>query len=618
MTTAFSLRPAAPRGGRLRRSIAAGVFTLLLAGCATPPLKPAEGLARGDYRYLEEYLSWYVPRQMSRHQVPGVSMALVDTKRILWARGFGYADRERAIAADADTVYQVGSISKVVTATAVMQLVERGMLDLDEALQHYLPEFSIRSRFGPTPRLPLRALLSHHAGLPTYYLKGFFSRQPLGELVQALQHEYLAYPPLQVFNYSNLGYDLAGAVIERVSGADFAAHLQQALLDPLGMRHSSFTLSPAIAPHLARGYVKGKPADPVTIRDVPAGGLFSSANDLARFMRMMLAGGELDGRRILAHQTVAEMFTPQYADRPLDLGQRFGLGWMLSGITIPGGGTVAWHNGGTKTFLSQMVLLPEKGLGVVVLANSDRAASLVYELAERALALALEVRDGIPPPSSPAPTPPAVRLAPETLEAYVGDYSLMGVLAHVARRGDRLKLQMLDHTLDLVPVAGGEFRAEYRLLGLFSIRIPFPPIEFRRVEGRALMVLKDRGVYVTAEKIPPYEIPQAWQRRTGDYRLVNPDSEYLVDLEYARLRIERGRLLLEARIFGLEDRSVQVVLMPVSDDAAYVFGLGRNVGDMSWVERHGEHERVRFSGYYFERLPPSAGEPLLSARNGQP
>lgn len=603
-----------PLSWRSPRTLGLAIPLLALAACATPPSPPAH-LAPGDYRYVEEYLSWHIPRQMKKHNVPGVSIALVDDQRVIWARGFGHADRERRIPATADTVYQAGSISKVLTAAAVMQLAEHGVMDLDEPIQRYLPEFSMRSRWGEAPpSLSLRALLSHHAGLPTFYLKGFFSRQPLGEFVKALRDEHLAYPPDRVFNYSNLGPNLAGAAIERLTGKGFAAHMHEALLEPLGMANSAFELTPAIAARLARGYVKSAPSDPITIRDVPAGGLFSSVNDLARFMRLVLAGGELDGRRILKPESVAEMLTPQYPDRPLDLGQRFGLGWMLSGITVHGGGTVAWHNGGTKSFLGQMLLLPEKRLGVVVLANSDSAASLVYDTAELALQLALEARDGITPPPPSAPAAAAVRLPAEVLERYSGDYSLMGVLAHVKRRGERLALHVFGHTLDLVPVGHDEFRAEYRLLGLIPVSIRFPPVQFARVEGRDLMLLKDRGVLVTAEKIPAYPIPAAWARRAGEYRLVNPDPEYLVDLKHARLTIEDGKLLMDMRISGLEDRNIKVVLMPLSDDAVYVFGLGRNVGDVAVTERHGARELMRFSGYYFERASQDTGTSLVLGR----
>jgi CubicO group peptidase (beta-lactamase class C family) len=577
------------------------LIAVLLIGCAGAPQRPAE-LPRGDLRYLENYMDWYFARNMSKYGVPGVSVALVRDDKVLWMKAYGYADVEGTVPATTRSVYQVGSISKTFTAAAVMQQVERGTLDLDVPIQKYLPNFAMKSRWGSgVPQPSLRELLSHHAGLPTYYLKGFFSRQPLSELIDALKDEHLAYQPRQIFNYSNLGPDIAGAALERLSGVDFATYMQKTLLDPLGMTSSSFALDERVRPVFARGYVKGTPSEAVTIRDVPAGGLFSNVEDMARFMRMILSRGTLDGRRILSSNSVAAMLTPQFADLPFNFGQRFGLGLMLSGIPIHNAGTVAWHNGGTKTFISQMALLPEKKLGVIVLANADRAGPMVYEAAEEVLRLALESLEGISQPPAAARVAPQIDMAETELDRYAGDYSLMGALAHIERNGKRLRFHVLGHTLELVPVTYRNFRVEYRVLGLFAVPIPFAPIEFTEVQNRMIMLMRDRGVVITAEKVPSYEVSDAWRRRTGNYRLTNPDKEYLVDVEHARLTVEDNKILMNIRISGLEDREVKVVMMPMGDDAAYTFGIGRNVGDVTVVERHEGRERMRYLGYYFER-----------------
>lgn len=585
---------------------------LVFSACSQAPQRPA-ALERGDYRYVESYLEWYIPQLMKKHNVPGVSIALVDGQKIVWARGFGYADREKSIPASANTVYQTGSISKVITATAVMQQVEQGRIDLDAPVQKYLPEFSMRSRWGAAPAPSARALLSHHAGLPTYYLKGFFSNKPLDSLIAELKPEYFAYPPGQVFNYSNLGPDLMGLAMANLSGAPFAEHMQRSLLDPLGMHNSTFALNPAATPLLARGYVDGQASDPVQIRDVPAGALSSNVLDLGRFIQFTLGDGSLDGRQVLARKYLDAMLQPQYPDNPLDFGQHVGLGWMLSGIDLPQAGVVAWHNGSTKAFVSQMVVLPQKKLGVVVLANANSAGPLVYDVAEQALKLALEARDGMRPPSAAANT--AMTLPAATLQQYVGDYSLMGTLAHIRLHHNRLQLQVLDHTLELVPESATEFHVEYRLLGLMNVRIPFPPLRFVRVDGRDFMLLRDR-VVTAAEKIPPYAVPEIWRARAGNYRITNPDEHYLVNLDHCRMLMEDGKLLLDIKISGLEDRRVKVVVVPMSDNEIYVFGLGRNVGDVARMQSDGTKTRMWYSGYLFEREADTPAQPTVAAYHG--
>jgi len=576
------------------------VIALFPASSAPPdPMS----LARGDAASLARYLDSYLSRELYRQGVPGISAALIDADGVLWARGFGLADPARHVRATPETVYQVGSISKLVTATAVMRAIEQKKLALDVPIQRYLPRFHMRSRWSDPVRPTLRALLAHHAGMPTFYLKGFFSNEPLSSLIDDLGDEYLAYRPGTIFNYSNVGIDIAGAALERVAGTPFAEYLATSLLDPLGMQHSSYQIDSRAGNRLAIGHVKRQPARPVTIRDVPAGGLYSNVQDLGRFIRLFLNNGELDGKRLLSPTTIDAMFSPQFAGLPLDFGQQFGLGWMLSGITLPGAGRIAWHNGGTKTFVGQLIVLPDRKLGVVVLANSDRAAALVYEAAEEILRRALQSRDGILPPA-PTPRLPAVVLPNSTLDRYSGDYSLMGALAHIRRNGSRLQLKVLGHKLDLVPTSSSHFRAEWSLFGVTSFPIPFPPIEFTDYDGRTFMLWRDRGVAVTAERVPPFTVSNAWQRRAGTYRLLNPDKDYLVDLEHAQLLYENGKLLMELRIAGLEDRDIKVVIMPIDDHMSYTFGIGRNVGDVTVVEQHAGRERVRYLGYYFERVPP--------------
>ncbi|MHB8454081.1 MAG: serine hydrolase domain-containing protein [Acidiferrobacterales bacterium] len=599
-------------GSTYRFSFFLIVALAMLTGCAQTPVQP-ENPGRGDYHYLQQYLSWYIPQQMKRYGVPGVSIAVVDNQRLVWAKGFGYADRERRIPAGAETVYQVGSISKLFTATAVMQLVGQGKINLDAPIQNYIPRFSMKSRWNnPAPITP-RELLSHHAGLPTYYLKGFFSPEPLADLVTDLRGEYLAYPPGQVFNYSNLGPDLMGLVMERITGQHFSPYMQQALLEPLGMHHSSFTMDNDIAPLLARGYVDNQPTDPVPIRDIPAGSLLSNVVDLSRFMRLVFGDGEFDGHRLIGADALASMFQPQFPNSPLDFGQRFGLGWMLSGIPVHGGGMVAWHNGGTKAFLSQMAIMPEKKLGVVVLANADTANKMIYDIAEQALRLALKARYGISQP--PAAKPAAVVKVPRTvLDQYVGEYSLMGTLAHVTVSADHLELRVAGHTLELVPTSPTMFRAEFSLLGMFSVPIDFPPVEFVHVQGHDFALLHDRMV-TAAEKIPHYTLSKVWRERTGSYHIINPDAHYLVNLDHCRMLVQDGRLLLDLEISGLEDRRVKIVIMPVSDSEAYVFGLGRNVGDMTTFSDNNGRPQVHYSGYIFERDTPLQSAGVSAARH---
>jgi CubicO group peptidase (beta-lactamase class C family) len=137
------------------RIIIAAICCITLSACSTPPKKPLE-TQRGDYSYTKQYITWMIEHEMEDADVTGLSIALVDDQQVVWSQGFGYADKQANIKATSDTIYHLGSIAKVFTATAAMQLAEQGKLNIDQPLQKYLPAFSIKSRFGETRKIALQ------------------------------------------------------------------------------------------------------------------------------------------------------------------------------------------------------------------------------------------------------------------------------------------------------------------------------------------------------------------------------------------------------------------------------------------------------------------------------
>ena len=240
------------------------------------------------------------------------------------------------------------------------------------------------------------------------------------------------------------------------------------------MSRSSFSPSADRTPLAAKGYRKGKEAEDPPLRDVPAGGLNTSVLDLSRFVRMVFAGGKAGDRRIMKPETLAEMLRPQNAEVPLDLDFRVGLGWMLGGlgdIDIRNGGPVAHHAGATLLFHGQMIVLPERKLGVVVLANSDTSGRAVGKVATEALKLALEAKTGDRQPEREKSEGGEGSLSPEALQRYEGWYATPVGAVNVRKTSGGLRADVMNRTLRLIPRADGSLGLQYRLLGLFPIRI---------------------------------------------------------------------------------------------------------------------------------------------------
>lgn len=587
-----------------RRLVLLLAATLLLAACSAPPLRPGV-MSRDDYTYLQDYLSWRIPREMRAHNVTGLSIALVDDQRVIWSAGFGAADVVAGVPATPQTIYRVASISKLFTATAVMQRVDQGAIDLDRPLTTYLPDFSLRTHFSTAPPITPRNLLSHHAGLPSFRYNEFWDAVPLSRLVTELKNEYAAYPPDYVYCYSNLDMDLLGRVLEVQSGQDFVDYMDSALLRPLDMHHSAFALRPAMRPLMSKGYREGVLfTEPAQGRDLPAGGLHASVTDLSHFMRMLLAGGAWRGQRILSQHSIAEMFRPQNNGVPLDMDFRVGLAWQLGNARLDYAGQVVSHSGSTLVYRSRLILLPEQKLGVVVLSNSSTASPVEGDAAVEALQLALEIKEGLrPPPRAMQPPAPAPRMTADTLARFTGYYATKLGLAHIRDDSGRLTVRVQDRTLRLVPQGQG-LRLRYYLFGLWPVDLGHLGrvlISRASVAGHALLVATENGVAgQIGEKIVAQPIPAVWLQRLGDYS-VPAQTARDMRIDHVRLFTQDGFLMFRYRLPDVSSLELNLPLGVVSDSAAVILGLGSELGDTLQARIQGGETQLIFSGDVLQR-----------------
>ena len=287
---------------------------------------------------------------------------------LTWRYGAGLADAERRTPATARTLYRMGSISKLFTDTAAMQLVAQGRLDLDEPVSRTLPWWRPHDAKSPTP-VTLRQLMTHHSGLPRDHADSMWLQAAAGAtddfraMLRGLPDDANDAPPGLAFSYSNVGLDLVGALVEAASGEPFEQRLSQSLLAPLGMGESTFSAALPASPHMARGHLAGQPQTEPALRDTPAGGLTASVDDIARFLSMQFARGRsAQGQTVLPASALAEMLRVQNADVPLDADMHIGLGWMFTTFgldTVKGGGPVAHHAGATLYFCSQLMMLSD-------------------------------------------------------------------------------------------------------------------------------------------------------------------------------------------------------------------------------------------------------------------
>lgn len=340
---------------------------------AAAPAAPAQiatttpALTEAD---LTTFFDGLVPFALERGDVAGGVIAVVKDGKLLFARGYGYADLEtRAVPSPQTTLFRPGSVSKLFTWTAAMQLVEQGKLDLDADVNQYL-DFKIPPRDGKP--ITLRNLMTHTPGFEDTG-KGLLPASPDDVDLEKYLKSHLPariFPPGEIVAYSNYGCGLTGYIVQRVSGERFEDYVAKHIFAPLDMQHSSFAqpLPPALAALMSKGYVSasdGKPHPFEAVDPAPAGALSSTAADMANFMIAQLQDGRFGDTRILEQATAELMHSPQHTSAPGLNG--FDLGFYQENSH---GQRIIGHAGDTMLFHSDLHLMLDAHVGVFMSFNS--------------------------------------------------------------------------------------------------------------------------------------------------------------------------------------------------------------------------------------------------------
>jgi CubicO group peptidase (beta-lactamase class C family) len=320
-----------------------------------------------------------VARVVTAHQVPGMAVTVV-TPDGVQQRSYGLADVGRGRPVTSTTVFRIASISKTITALAVMQLCQRGLIDLDDPVNEHLWQYRVESPKG-SGDITVRHILTHMSGIGDFRgprdllhlstMAGLGA--PVDRVVPSLREYYApalhgVCPPGTKWAYSNHAMATLGAMVADVVGVDFETHVQSTILRPLGMTSTSFSRRPDLANGLAVGYRlrRGapRPVHDLNIIPVPAGSAYSTPEDLGRYAQALVNGGANDYGRVVKAVTLADMFTPQL-DAPVGVGA-MGLCFFLGEIA---GERVAWHQGAWPGFATLLLLAPDARCAVVVCSN---------------------------------------------------------------------------------------------------------------------------------------------------------------------------------------------------------------------------------------------------------
>ena len=586
------------------------ILLSIMTGCAG--MHSEESIETGSPQdIIKRELYEFIKTEMKSKNITGLAVSVSDSTGILWTEGFGFANKKEKIQFNSDTVSNIGSVSKLLSATAVMRLAESGKIDIDAPVSAYIPEFSPRESENSTTPITVRMLLNHQSGLESDAFHDFYLgnerpddyRHSYRRAIDAVNSAGLVREPYSVFSYCNLGFALLGNIIENVQGMDFQKAVRELVFDPAGMNSSSFIRDEAPEGKLAMGYSSGKPTPIPYIRDMPAGSLNSSAADMGLFLQKTLASYK-NGEGILKKETIHEMFRHSNENVPSDLDFRTGLTWWIVELKSLPGERILGHGGDLPPYHAIAAVLPERDLAVFIMVNSIDGVgsfSLTEILAKTVRTFtSINGQPPIPEAREKSPVIPAPVQATQNLPGY---YASPNGLVEIRSNGDKLKIYAFNRWFDAYYHQDGTLTLGMKLLGLFPLKLPvFDEISIstERVLNTPSLNLRLKGVLISpCIKIEPTTVTPEWMNRSGRYTSIHPEvSPQFTDFKLG-LDKKSGFFCLYLKS---SDGWSKFPLQTESSTRARIMGIGRSLGSIIEVKTENGQEILSYQNFELQGI----------------
>jgi len=490
------------------------LVVLLVWSWLSPALPAQQEAIRFERAY--QRLDQFALRAMQTDRTPGMAVALTGREGLLRVSTYGCADLGTREPVSADTLFEIGSISKSFTAIALLQLREQGKLDLNAPIDRYLPWFSIHSEFDPiTPH----HLLSHTAGIPR-------DRDDIpSSLYQAasLRERSTGSAPGSYYAYSNIGFQVLGYLVEELTRRPYAEVIRESIFEPVGMDHSEAAITNAIRPKLAVGYVSAYDDRPEPSNQDPPvpgswveygagdGSICATAADLAAYLRMLLNRGAAPGGRVLSEESF-QLLTQRVIQNsgPTEPTSYYGYGLVVREVD---GHQQILHGGGMIGYSSMLLGDLTDGLGAVVLVNGPGYPGAVARFALQLLQAASQGRD----------LPELPKQEPLTKVEHAADYAGSytgpgGATLELRADGDQLWLLHQNERILLEPRGEDHFFVPHPDFALFLL-------SFGRNQDQAVVEASFGPDWYAGERYTgprSFELPSGWEAYPGHYRTQQP------------------------------------------------------------------------------------------------
>lgn len=571
----------------MRNFVIIGLLIQLLCSCQAQD-KPNWN------HYLEEFNKDF-QNELKSSNVIGASYAVFDSEKTFWIENYGFENKEKQEKTKSSSKYLIGSLTKVFTAVAVMQLYEKGLLELDAPITDYIPEFSIKQRFPNSDPITIRAILTHHAGLPNDIFLHKFSSipPPYKDVLDYLNSQYTCFPVGKIKSYSNLGYALLGILIEKVSGLPYTEYVYSSIINPLDMKNTGFYLSTDMKNDFSVPYNrKGKAVSEYPIFDVPAGAIYSTIDDMVKFGQIFIGNNS----SILSDYTLNEMFKLQNKNVAADLDDRSAICFTFRNKAFELG-RVLEHGGATVYHKAQLYIAPDAQLGAIMLSNSPDGVLNSWKLNEQVMVEYLKENKIVPAKiNNPEKEVRFSSIKEKNLEAFTGNYVMPGMICNFEWKDENLYTKIQDNSFYIVPEDDHSFVPAKKILGIIgkSKKMWF---FLEEIDGEKLFMqsMPWGDLVIIGQNVKRNKIPDKWKERIGKYEIFNLGENEIQLIKDLEIKEKNGFLVFEYKYhdaFG-NPTPVEMALDFKNDFEAFVLGLGRGGGEgLTFHKKKDENDEV--------------------------
>ena len=586
-----------------RLAVISGI--LFVSGCAThlpvnvdqSKLSPA----------LQQQVVGQIKAAMNKGNITGLSVTMVDSEGLFWSGSFGFDDKANQRTATAQTLYRIGSITKLFTATAIIQLQERGLLNLDDRISKYLPALKVAACFGE-PEITIAQLLTHQSGLPHSYEPNFWTADDWRGVAADLRCDTVPYRPGLVVSYSNIGYTLLGNIIERVSGEPYHRYIQAHILEPLHIegQDSLFELQGQLSDaqygeRIAHAYdLSGQEMAEPPLRDLPAGGIFANSTALGKLLTAFLRGAAGQDTGVFRKQeTAIGMLRPHGLENALAMDLKIGWGWFLSRSPDDGPDDIAQHDGSNKFHQGRVILSPQRGVGIVLLANSGSRDELQ--------ALSRRLFTTVTSPDEPTARPTTVKMDSRAAD-FCADGRIPGYyaselgLVKVEPHGRDFIANVHGSKILLNATKSNYFKPSIRLFGLIPLGkgiFDELQISFRCADDVTYAAVKEKsGEFSLAYRVYADKQQQLDDMWLGRYTLLGETK----DAVHLHLWREDGETMMESERLPVSVGQTTFLLSALDTRQARVLYMNDQWGPLITFSESAQGILARYQGLTFVKV----------------